>query len=66
MKINRPYMVPHMVRFRMERSEKLVFLGLNPSGGTYYVTWGKLFDLFSLILCICKMGLLGRSLTEIL
>lgn len=66
MEMNMPHVVPHMVRFRMERSEKLVFLGLNPSRVTYYVTLGKLFDLFSLILCICKMGLLSRYLIEIL
>lgn len=52
MEMNMPRVVPHMVRFRMERSEKFVFLGLNPSRVTYYVTLGKVFDLFSLILCM--------------
>lgn len=59
-------MILYMVKVRMESSEKSIFLDSNPSIVTYCVTLGKLLDLFSLILCIYKMEILGRYLAEIL
>lgn len=48
-------MSSYMVRFRMESSEKSVFLGLNPSNDSHCVSLGKLFASLALFSVSVKL-----------